>query len=348
MVVSSSSTATVVLDGVDHFRELNIYQSNLASAIRDDAVLSCARKGLSFTAVPVVMQVASRAVIACRGKNPIPTSEILKVKKVSSLGASCMARCNAAVAQEKVRGGRSRPACVRGRIWACNRTLELAEVCLQKKAEFLKSCPYLSLTADESDTFSSSAPLSCGLQGCTKDFTWANLFMGQDDVAEDKTGLGCFNAIKRICDKTDKSLLPKVKFSVFDDGASNMRSTPKYAGLDSKPDGTSVHAFLKKHVSAKLPNMHCLNHDGNLAMKQGVKKCKAWTDSWIEHVKGIYRWFCKSHARKSVLKSLHTEMQLLQDTVTWRMLYPKYYCPTRWLGTPLAIFGMRCDYDFLA
>ena len=72
MVASTTSTATTITNGVNHFRQLQIYESNLASAIRDDAVLSCARKSLSFSAVPVVMEVAARAVIVCKGKEPIP------------------------------------------------------------------------------------------------------------------------------------------------------------------------------------------------------------------------------------------------------------------------------------
>ena len=108
-----------------------------------------------------------------------------------------------------------------------NRTLELSKVCLEKKAEFLKSCSYLSLTGDETDTYSGSAPLAAGLQGCTKDFLWANLFIGQDDVANDKAGMGCFRSLKKIVDEADVDIFPKIKISTFD-GASAMRSTPKY------------------------------------------------------------------------------------------------------------------------
>ena len=40
----------------------------------------------------------------------------------------------------------------------------------------------------------------------------------------------------------------------------------------------------------------------------------------------------KSPSRKSKLKQLHKEMMLANDAVTWRLIYPKYYCPTRWIG----------------
>ena len=35
-------------------------------------------------------------------------------------------------------------------------------------------------------------------------------------------------------------------------------------------------------------------------------------------------------------------MELLQEIVTWRMWYPKYYCPTQWIGIA------RCLQSLLA
>ena len=46
-------------------------------------------------------------------------------------------------------------------------------------ADFLLGCKKLGLSADESDTFSGSAPLEVALQGCNPNFEWLNSFIGQ-------------------------------------------------------------------------------------------------------------------------------------------------------------------------
>ena len=103
---------------------------------------------------------------------------------------AALQRMQALVNTETVRGDKQRPACVRGRHWVANRMLELGKLSLDKKVEFLLSCEYLSCSCDESDTYSSSAPLASALQGCSFDFQWANLFMGQQsDTAKDKIEL---------------------------------------------------------------------------------------------------------------------------------------------------------------
>ena len=70
--------------------------------------------------------------------------------------------------------------------------------------------------------------------------------------------------------------------------------------------------------------------------------CGGWVDQWLDHLKTIFRWFSKSPSRKSKLKQLHKEMELLQEIVTWRMWYPKCYCPTQWIGIA------RCLQSLLA
>ena len=67
-------------------------------------------------------------------------------------------------------------------------------------------------------------------------------------------------------------------------------------------------------------------------MKKAFNNSGTWVAQWFDHIKAIFRWFSKSPSRKAELKELHKEMELLHDVVTWRMIYPKYYCPTRWIG----------------
>ena len=341
-VASLSSTTAAVSTAVQEHHQTKISTDSVTEAVMDDAVISCSRKALSFTAIPVVLQVAVRALILCRGKKEIPVSEIKQIRAVSKRGARAIERIQSLVKHETVRGKRTRPACVRGRHWVANRMLQLGKECLQKKIDFLLSCEYLSCSCDESDTYSNSAPLATALQGCSFDFHWANLFMGQSDASDDKSGEGCWKLLRDQLNGIDPKLLNLIEW-LCTDGASAMRSTPMYAGLDSKPDGISLHAFMKKNLDPDLPNMHGLAHSGDLALKKALKICGDWTTTWLNHIKTIFNWFSKSPQRKSALKSLHVTMLLLRQVVTWRMCFPKYYCPTRWIGLHMALVAyLRC------
>ena len=194
------------------------------------------------------------------------------------------------------------------------------------KIDFLLKCEFLSITTDESDTFSYTAPLATAIQGCTPDFVWANLFMGQTDVATDKTGKGIYDAQIAMIPQALRDL---IACSCMD-GASAMRSTYHYAGLDGNVDGTSFLAWLKKDLP-NLLNVHGLGHQHDLGIKTAIKRC-TWSEQWLDHVKACYNFFSKSTMRKSRLKQLHEDMQRVGNRVTWRFVYIKYHCPHRWEG----------------
>ena len=322
---------TAVNQFVSQQKEQHIFETELSRAVVDDALISCAKKSLSFTSVPVVLDVVARALNSCRGKKALSVDELMKIRKVSPRGATMIARLQAVTSTVNTRAG-SRSVCRRGRRAVTKRILELANQTLTKKVEHLLSCPYLSLTADESDTFSFSAPMAVALSGCSSTFEWANLFIGQECVADDKTGPGLYKKLRVILDGAHPDLWKLIIFSCFD-GASAMRSTPMYAGLDTNPTGTSLVAMIKTLGQKELfGSQHGLCHLFNLAQKGSMKRCGEWVWQWMDHVKCIFRWFSKSPSRKSALKQLHKEMELLQEVVTWRMCYPKYFCPTRWVG----------------
>ena len=213
--------------------------------------------------------------------------------------------------------------------------------------DFLRGCDYVACAADESDSFSGSAPLACSLQACNDKFEFCNSFAGQIDVAGDKTGPGLHEALKTLIYSLDLSgsLWKKIVF-LCTDGASAMRSTAKYMGLDSNPDGTSMHAMMKRSISPRLSNFHCLCHLLNLAFKDAFR-LSVWGSSWLLHVKTLFNWFSKSPGRKNALKRLHKVMQTLRTAVTWRMVYPRYYCPTRWLGLHQALLSILNSWDLL-
>ena len=78
-----------------------------------------------------------------------------------------------------------------------------------------------------------------------------------------------------------------------------------------------------------------------------MKQCGDWTSEWLDHMKAIFSWFSRSPSRKSSLKSLHSRMSLLRRVVTWKMCYPKYYCPTRWIGLATALHSYLNVQDLL-
>ena len=332
LAITQNNKATAVAEGLQHQKESHVFAEDLAQCIVDDAIVSASRKSLSLTSIPIILDVVCRALIACRGPEILSTEEIMAIRKTSPKAATMITRINACTKSVLVCSGVRRAACRRGRSAITDRLLTLARHTLAKKVEHLRKCRYLSLTADESDTYSFSAPLAVALQGCSPEFLWANLFLGQTDVADNKSGPEMYRKLKLLLDGCHPTLLIALIFFSCFDGASAMRSTPIYAGLDSHPAGTSLHAELKRDGLPRLGNIHGLCHLLNLAQKKAYTLCGDWTIQWFDHIKGVFRWFAKSPRRKAQLKSLHKEMTLLNNVVTWRMCYPKYYCPTRWIG----------------
>ena len=215
----------------------------------------------------------------------------------------------------------------------------------KKFVNFLSTCQFISIGGDESDSFSGSAPLASSLQACNPLFEWFNGFSGQRDVAADKTGAGIHRVLKAIIDSLCPDIWPKIMW-LCTDGASAMRSTPAYMGLDSNPAGTSLHACMKRSVNKQLPAFHCMCHMLNLAFKDAFFKC-LWAEHWLYHVKSLFNWFSNSPGKKSALRRLHQTMVAIRQTVTWRLVYPRYYCPTRWLGLHQALLSILNSWDLL-
>ena len=197
--------STALNAALQHDKEINVFRDEIQQAIIDDAIVSCARKSLSLTSVPVVLDVVARALVTCRGKEPVKNESIIQIKKDDPDAAKTLSRINAAVDVMKTSAG-PKVGCRRGRTAITKRMRKLAKMTLSQKAKFLKSCDFLSDSCDESDTYSFTAPLAAALQGCSRDFLWGNLFMGQADVAHDKTGKGCYEGFRKICDKADPEL----------------------------------------------------------------------------------------------------------------------------------------------
>lgn len=352
--------------GVDVDRQQRLFRDSIPQAIIDDAIVTASRKSLPFTAVPLMLDHTARALNAVKGTK-LNAINIPDVRRVSDEAANILLRLKAVTTQKNIRGG-SRMICRKGRTYISNRLTTLAEQSSKLKVKFLRRCPYLSVSVDETDAWSVTAPLSVALQGCDTDFNWGNFFIGQTDVALTKEGVGIYNATRKIIEDADAQAgednddddddLPgleepdEVTVLVDElrscsrlwerivwcttDGASAMRSTSRYAGLDAKPDGTSFVSHLKRSGKEQIGNLHCLCHNLNLALKEAMAENK-WCDLWLQHIRAVYNWFSKSPARKSKFAALSEEMTLLGRVVSWKMVYPKYYCPTRWVGIATAL-----------
>ena len=357
-VAQLNSGGRAVREGVDHNQKLVLCTEQICQALIDDAIVTASRKSLPFTAIPLMLDHTARAFNAIV-RDDLKAVDIAAVRKVSPEAANICIRLEAVTARENIKGG-TRMACRRARASVANRLGVLAKKTRELKVKFLRRCRFLCLSADETDAWSLTSPLAVALQGCDPNFNWGNYYIGQKDVALTKTGEGCFNATKEVVQSVDDefadlpdllpaedpryddeftedapSLWDRVFFSCTD-GASAMRSTPMYAGLDCYPEGISFVSHMKRDNKPLLGNVHCICHNWNLGLKEALKIC-VWSGMWIKHMRAVYNWFSKSPARKTKFANLSDEMELLGRVVTWKMVYPQYYCPTRWVGMCCAL-----------
>ena len=342
-VAAKSSAGSAVREGVASENQERLYRDNIATALIDDAIVTSARKSLPFTAVPLMLDHTARGLTAVAGEQ-LANVPINEVRKVSKDAADILLRLRAVVKRESTSSG-PRIACRRGRAYLRKRLSQLATQSSVLKVQFLRRCQFLCVSIDETDAWSLTSPLAVALQGCDPEFNWGNFYIGQTDVSLAKDGEGCFKATKRVIQSADDAAgeIPDGMISLWDaivwsttDGASAMRSTPMYAGLDSRPRGASFVAHMKRDGKPNIGNIHCICHNFNLALKDAMA-ANPWSTLWMDHIRAVYNWFAKSPARKTKFASLSEEMSLLDNVVTWKMVYPKYYCPTRWVGICTAL-----------
>lgn len=179
-MVSKTNTTSTLKDSCDHHSAESVAKQELVQAIVDDAVIEMCTKSLPHTATSASLDCTARALLSVAGTDgPVTTREIFKARKnVSEKVANILIRLNAVTARET---RRRKDVCVvrRGRCAISKRIFKLSGKALQSKVKFLLTCQRLGLAADESDTFSGSAPLAGALQGCNANFEWINAFIGQ-------------------------------------------------------------------------------------------------------------------------------------------------------------------------
>ena len=124
-----------VANAVKQSRQNDVFRDDIQQAIIDDAIVICARKSLSLTSVPAVLDVAARALMTCRGKTPVSHTTINKVRSVDAEAAKVLARINAAVERINTSAG-PKVGCRRGRTAITKRMLRLAKMTLDQKTAF--------------------------------------------------------------------------------------------------------------------------------------------------------------------------------------------------------------------
>ena len=106
-VVANADNSTALRDNMETAKGSAILSADIPAAIIDDAIVSCSRKSLSLTAIPVVLDVVARALLTCRGKKPLDHGTISKIRAESDVAARSIQRLNAATSTKKTRSGTS-------------------------------------------------------------------------------------------------------------------------------------------------------------------------------------------------------------------------------------------------
>ena len=153
------------------------------------------------------------------------------------------------------------------------------------KREFLKACPYITIVIDEGNNWSKECPLYVAVIACTPEFQWRIMFIGQENCSGKKDGHSIHVLVKKIfCDTGMGDIYSKI-VSASTDGASVMRSSSEFAGLDCRgTEGRSFAAHLKSEVKQDIDFWHCLTHQLNLAVNDSLDAIKALKLYWVPHV----------------------------------------------------------------
>ena len=205
---------------------------------------------------------------------------------------------------------------------------------------FFEDVSYVSIFLDESTTNAmQTRPVYCGLIGIQSNFDWLMCFAGQTNTAGCESGETYFQAVKNVFIMYN---IWSKKKSIGTDGCHSMRSTSKYAGVNSHGlVGESFIAYVNRDIGlSNVLAFHSVLHIISLAVGDCVKKLPPF---WIKHLQLIYTYFARSAKRKEHLKvcfaqsirnleNLYTVFGELYEVHGWKLTYTKMYCKSRWTG----------------
>ena len=121
--------------------DLHVNEEDLASTIRDDAIITALRSKMSIKAVPTILNVTTRALMSIRNSSPIPKEELFQAAKLGLFPRMVKActRLNAVTTQQTVFNGNGKPhqRCIlrRGRSAVGNRIDKISLSILKSKEQ---------------------------------------------------------------------------------------------------------------------------------------------------------------------------------------------------------------------
>ena len=199
----------------------------------------------------------------------------------------------------------------------------IADEIKSKKADYLGTCPYVSLIIDEGNNYRRSCPLYCATMSCDREFRWRTQFVGQANCEGRKTGCAIHELTKSIFRRNGLLPIYNNLQAVGSDGASVMRSTSGYAGLDARGTvGESFMAYMKRDVKEDMDSWHGLCHKCDLGLNDAIDSNDALRLFYLPHVRMCHSEFKRSSVNRAELKAL-------TDT-DWKVFYPKIHVKTRW------------------
>ena len=117
------------------------------------------------------------------------------------------------------------------------------------------------------------------------------------------------------------------------DGASVMRSTREFAGLDCRGTiGRSFSARVKRDIKDDIDFWHCLAHQFNLALNDALDAIEPLKLFYIPHLRMCHSEFKRSSKNRAELKSIREELREFDRHFTYVIFYPALFCLTRWIG----------------
>ena len=126
-------------------------------------------------------------------------------------------------------------------------------MCPRAQVALLLTCEYLSIVLDESTTCNMDGqPCLVCLMGLADDGEWVMVYIGQTNMAKQRTAQDVYDAAKKVVVDLDPRLWPLIRCGGTD-GCAAMRSSNHYAGIDGnrKKDADNFMSIFTREFTAR-------------------------------------------------------------------------------------------------
>lgn len=315
--------------------------SNFAHLAQNLTITGFVQKSKAFSAAELSLQCTQQILNSIVGEEGIQHSEIQKLNSAGFVKEGrILSRLKVATQLEKTNQYGGKKAVVLHRTGVSDRVEVLALEAKKSKISFLENAAYVCFSIDESSTKKNkSAPLYIALSAVDDKFDYANMFLDQENSAG-------FEGTRDIFLATQRALQ---KYKVFDgrlvacatDGASAMRSTPEYSGVDARgEEGSNVVAYFKTAVKMFEIDpiaLHCIAHMSNLGLGDMVQLLK---DTLLPVLQRLYGYYGKSSKEQSRLQEIARELKIENVSL-------KRNAATRWSGLDEATISCISNWPLL-